>query len=293
MAIKIFCDAGSNLYPAILKEKNLDIHVMSMNVILNGKTYCCYDDDIDVPAFSKTYYAALDPAKKNVHTSLVSPGQFQEAFQKEVDEGNQVICFTMAKGISGTYQSACIAADMVNGQADKEVVHVINSATAGFGEGMQAIYAYENVKKGKSFEEVIKEAEDLVFKIRSEFTVDDILYLSSTGRVSPLVAKIANLLRIKVMLKGSDESTIELTKKVHGRKIAIKSLINTCLEKIVDKNQTVYITHCDCEEDALSVKNGLMEAGINHIEVYPYDLITGSHVGPGCVALFYIGENRN
>ncbi len=139
----------------------------------------------------------------------------------------------------------------------------------------------------------LKEAEDLVFKVRSEFTVDDILYLSSTGRVSPLVAKIANLLRIKVMLKGSNESTIELTKKVHGRKIAIKSLINTCLEKIVDKNQTIYITHCDCEEDALSVKNGLMEGGINHIEVYPYDLITGSHVGPGCVALFYIGENRD
>ncbi len=293
MAIKIFCDAGSNLYPAVLKAKNLDIHVMSMNVILNGKTYCCYDDDINVENFSKEYYAALDPAKKNVHTSLVSPGEFQEAFQKEVDQGNQVICFTMAKGISGTYQSACIAADMVNQDANKEVVHVINSATAGFGEGMQAIYAYENAQKGLSFEEVIKEAEDLVFKIRSEFTVDDILYLSSTGRVSPLVAKIANLLRIKVMLKGSDESTIELTKKVHGRKIALKTLINTCLEKIVDKNQLVFISHCDCEEDAMVVKKGLEAGGLTHIEVYPYDLITGAHVGPGCVALFYIGENRN
>jgi DegV family protein with EDD domain len=293
MAIEIYCDAGSNLYPKVLKEKNMNIHVMSMNVILNGKTYCCYDDDIDVEKFSKEYYAALDPAKKNVRTSLVSPGQFQEAFQKEVDAGNQVICFTMAKGISGTYQSACIAADMVNQDAGKEVVHVINSATAGFGEGMQAMYAYENAQKGLSFEEVVQRSEDYVFKVRSEFTVDDIRYLSSTGRVSPLVAKIANLLRIKVMLKGSNESTIVLTKKVHGRKMSLKNLVTTCLEKITDKNSLVLISHCDCEEDALSVKKGLEEGGVNNVEIYPYDIVTGAHVGPGCVAIFYLGENRD
>ena len=97
MSIEIYCDAGSNLYPAFLKQKNYNIHVFSMNVILNGKTYHCYDDDIDPEAVSKEYYASLDPRKKNVHTSLVSPGDYQETFLREAKAGNQVVCFCMAK----------------------------------------------------------------------------------------------------------------------------------------------------------------------------------------------------
>ena len=293
MSIKIYCDAGSNLYPAILKTKNADINVFPMNVVVDNKTYRCYEDNIDVEAFSKEFYESLNPRKKNVRTSLVSVGEYQKAFSEEVDKGNQVVCFTLAKGISGTYNAARLAADAINESAGKEVVHIVNSATAGLGEGMQALRAYEDVKAGKGFEEVVKNAEDFVFKVRSEFTVDDIVYLSNTGRVSPLVAKIANILRIKVMLKGSNESEITLTKKVHGRKTALKNLSTTCLEKIKDKNSKVYITHCNCVEDANSVKEDLIAGGINDIEIYPYDLVTGAHVGPGTVAIFYVGENRD
>ena len=293
MSIQVYCDAGSNLYPAVLKAKNADIKVLAMSVTVNEKVFRCYDDDIDVAAFSKEFYESLNPAKKNVRTSLVSTGEYLEAFQKEVAAGNEVICFTMAKGISGTYNSARLAAEQTNEEAGKEVVHVVNTATAGFGEGMQALRAYEDIQAGKSFEEVVKNAEDFVFKVRSEFTVDDIVYLANTGRVSTLVAKIANILRIKVMLKGSDESEIVLTKKVHGRKTALKDLSATCLEKIVDKNQLIYISHCNCEEDANSVKDELIKGGCPNVEVYPYDLVTGAHVGPGCVAIFYVGENRN
>ena len=294
MSVKIYCDAGSNLYPAILKAKKAEINVFPMNVTVNDKVYRCYEDHIDVEAFSKEFYESLDPRKKNVRTSLVSPGEYQKAFQEEANQGNEVVCFTLAKGISGTYNAACLAAEAVNEKVGKKVIHVVNSATAGLGEGLQALHAYEDVKARKSFEEVVKNAEDLVFKVRSEFTVDDIVYLSNTGRVSPIVAKIANILRIKVMLKGSDESEIALTKKVHGRKSALKNLVTTCLEKIVDKeNQTVYITHCNCVDEADEVKNELLAGGIKNIEVYPYDLVTGAHVGPGTVAIFYLGENRN
>ncbi|MBP5092075.1 MAG: DegV family protein [Bacilli bacterium] len=293
MSVKVYCDAGSNLYPAILKEKKADIHVFPMSVTVDDKTYRLYEDDVDVEAFSKEFYERLDPRKKNVRTSLVSPGEYKSAFEKEAKEGNQVICFTLAKGISGTYNAACLAAEEVNNAAGKEVVHVINTATAGFGEGMMALRAYEDVKAGKSFEEVVKNSEDFIFKVRSEFTVDNISYLANTGRVSPLVAKIANILRIKVMLKGSNESTIALTKRVHGRKTSLKNLSSTALEKMVTKDQTVIITHCNCLEDANSVRDDLLAAGVAKVEVYPYDLVTGAHVGPGCVAIFYVGVNRD
>ena len=294
MSIKVYCDAGSNLYPEILKAKSLDINVLSMDVSLGEKTYHLYHDDVNVKEFSKEFFNTLKSNKDSVRTSLVSPGDFLDAFKKEVEAGNQVICFTMAKGISGTYNSAVLAATEVNGEVGKEAVHVVDSATAGFGEGLQAIAAYENVKAGKSFEEVCKAADELVFKVRSEFTVDDVTYLVATGRISKTVAKIANLLRIKVMLKGNNESKIEVVTKVHGRKMALKNLSKTLQAKIKDpKNQTVYITHCVAEEEALALKKELNAAGIPNIEVYPYDLVTGAHVGPGCIAIFYIGENRD
>ena len=128
MSVKVYCDAGSNLYPAILKEKKANIHVFPMSVTVDDKTYRLYEDDVDVEAFSKEFYERLDPRKKNVRTSLVSPGEYKSAFEKEAKEGNQVICFTLAKGISGTYNAACLAAEEVNNAAGKEVVHVINTS---------------------------------------------------------------------------------------------------------------------------------------------------------------------
>jgi DegV family protein with EDD domain len=159
MSIKIYCDAGSNLYPAILKIKNADINVFPMNVVVDNKTYRCYEDNIDVEAFSKEFYESLNPRKKNVHTSLVSVGEYQKAFSEEVDKGNQVVCFTLAKGISGTYNAARLAADAINESAGKEVVHIVNSATAGLGEGMQALRAYEDVKAGKKSLVVLPECD--------------------------------------------------------------------------------------------------------------------------------------
>ena len=75
--------------------------------------------------------------------------------------------------------------------------------------------------------------------------------------------------------------------------MSIKTLAKTCLDHIVDKNQTIYITHCDAEEDAQKLKDLLVAGGCKNVELYYYDLITGSHVGPGTLAVFYVGENRN
>lgn len=294
MEIKIYCDAGSNLYNKVIKDQDVEgIKVVSMNLFVEDKTYHCYDDDIDVEKFAHEYYDELR-AFKNIHTSLINPNDFMEAFKEDVEKGNKIICFTMASGISGTYQSCVLAANQINDEKGEEVVHVVDSKTAGFGEGLQAIEAYKLVKAGKSFEEICKASEDLVLKVRSEFTVDDIRYLSKTGRVSSLVAKIATLLNIKVLLKGSDEAKIVNTGKVHGKVMALKSLANTCLEHIKDKeNQIVYISHCDDVEDANKLKDLLTAGGVKNIYIAIHDLATGSHIGPGSIGVFYIGENRN
>lgn len=293
MSIKIYADAGSNLFPSVLKQINKEIKVVSMQLTIDDLVYRCYDDAIDPNQFSKDFYQKMRE-DHNIYTSQVNPNDFIEAFKEDIAAGNQIICFTLAKGISGTYNSACIARDIINEEQGKEMVYVVDAATAGFGEGLQAMHAADLVKLGWDFKAIIEEAETFKFKVRSEFTVGDIKYLIKKGRVSALVAKFINLIKIKFLLKGSNNSKIEVSGKVFGRKMAVRKLADTVVEKIKNPDeQMVFISHCDVEEEAISLKNYLMEKGIKNIEIYYYDLITGAHIGPDSIAIFYIGENRD
>ncbi|HHT67377.1 MAG TPA: DegV family protein [Erysipelotrichaceae bacterium] len=293
MAIKVYTDAGSNLFPSVLEKVKKDIKVVSMNLTIEDIVYRCYADNIDVDSFSQSFYQQMREGKK-IYTSQVNPHDFLEAFKDDIDAGNQIICFVLAKGISGTYNSACLARDIINEEQGKEMVYIVDSATAGFGEGLQAIHACELVKKGLDFKTICEKCEKFKFKVRSEFTVGDIKYLIKKGRVSALVAKFINFIKVKFLLKGGNKSKIEVSGKVFGRKMALRKLVETCIAKIKNpEKQTVYITHCDVYDDALAIKNQLVENGIKNVEIYYYDLITGSHIGPDSLALFYVGENRN
>ena len=290
MGIKIIADAASNLFGSILKEKNIDIKVMSLHLTVGDKEYLCYDDEIDIKEFSKTYYEQIAEGAE-VKTSLVGPGQFEEVFKEEIKKGNKVICFTMAKGIFGTYNSACVARDTVNEETKEESVVVIDSMTAGFGEGLQAIRAYELVKEGKSFEEIVKECETFKRFVRSDFTVDNIKYLLKTGRVGKALARFVHLLNIKILLKRNDESKIAFSGSAIGINNAIKQLSKVVIDNIdMDRDQIVYITHCNVMENALKLKEIIEKAGVKNIEIYDYDLISGAHIGPGSLAIFYVAK---
>lgn len=287
MATKIFADAVSNLFPSIIKEKQLDITILPVHLRIDDQQFDLYPDDFDLEEFNKIYYEAIKD-NKSVHTSLVSPGEFEEAFKKEIDKGNKIICFTMAEGISGTYQSACLARDMVNEEYKEKKVEIINSMTAGFGEGLQVIHAFKLVKEGKSFEEIITECEKYRHFVRSDFTVDQIKYLVSTGRVNKALAKFISVLNIKVMLKRSEESKIAFAGTAFGRMNSIKQLARIVLNKInKNKKQIVYVTHCNIINDAAKLKDLLLKGGVKEVEIYDYDYISASHIGPGSLAVFY------
>ena len=166
MAIKIYADAGSNLFKDIIEKRNAEIKVVNMSLTIDEKIYQCYEDDINVDQFSHSFYQKMREGS-SINTSQVTPYTYEEAFRKDVEDGHQIICFVMAKGISGTYNSACIARDTINKEQGKEVVYIVDSATAGFGEGLQALHAYELVKKGMSFKDICYECEKFKFQVRS------------------------------------------------------------------------------------------------------------------------------
>ena len=291
--IKIFADSVSNLFPDIIKSKKLDIKVLKAHLQIDNVTYDLYEENFDVKKFNKIYYDALEQ-KKEIHTSLISPGEYIEAFKEEIDKGNKVICFTMAQGISGTYQSACLARDMINEEYNDKKVEVIDSMTAGFGEGLQAIRAANLVKEGKSFKDLIEDCEQYKHYVRSDFTVDNIKYLVSTGRVSKTLAKFITLLNIKVLLKRNEESKIAFAGTAFGKINAIRQLARVVLNKIKKaKKQIVYITHCNIINDANKLKDLLIKGGVKDVEIYDYDFVSGAHIGPGSLAVFYEAQDAS
>ncbi len=291
MSISIFTDAGSNLFSSFIEKNHYDIYVLPMPLHLGEEEYICYESGVDAEALSKHVYEAMRGGAK-VKTSLPSPGLLEEKAREEVEKGNSVIFVSLSSGISGSFQSGKLIAEALNEEKGKHVMEAIDSKTAGFGEGMIAIYAEKLSKEGVDFEEAVSKTREYVERVRSEFTVDALKYLAATGRVSTLKAALAGALMIKPLLYGSEEGKIVVTQKVVGRKSAIKKLVGQVVSNISDKNSKVFITHCDAPEEAEAMKEDLAKEGISNVEVYFYDLITGAHVGPGTLAVFYEGENR-
>ena len=291
MGIVLVADAVSNLFKEIIDAKKLRVHVMNVRLRIDDKEYRVYDEIDNVNEFSKTYYEAMKDPKRKVQTTLVGTGEYYEFFKKEAIKGNKVICYTMAAGISGTYQSACIARDMINNESSEKMVEVIDCGTAGLGEGLQVIHAQELIDEGKDFDAIVEELNEFKHYVRSDFTVDNIKYLLRTGRVLKTLGRFVNFLNIKILLKISDHSNIAFAGTANGKKKAIEKLARTVLENYDDsKDQITYITHCDIIEEAEQLKTLLEAGGIKNIEIYDYDIISGAHIGPASLAVFYIGK---
>ena len=126
------------------------------------------------------------------------------------------------------------------------------------------------------------------------FTVDDLMFLKRTGRVSGVTAVLGSMLQIKPMLRGDEDGKIVVCGKIRGRKRAISELAEMYAKKVVDaEHQRVAISHGDCPEDAQALADMICAvAKPKELIIAPHEPFTGAHVGPGMLALFFHGKKR-
>lgn len=288
----IFVDSGANIPNQLVKEHN--IKVISFTCVVNGVERQCYQEDVPFEEIAKQFYDDLRNGA-DVKTSLVSKASFAEAMRPSLAEGKDVILLTISSGISGTFHQAEEAkAELETEFPDRKII-VVDSANASMGTGLLAIKAAEFRALGESIDTAAKWLEENTYKMNSYLTVGDLKYLKKTGRISTTLAIAGSLLNIKPVLRadGGANAKIVFFGKEHGRKKALASLAKACAERATDlANQKIAVMHCDCESDALSLVDILKELGAKDIVVGYYDLATGSHVGPGTVALFFLGKDR-
>ena len=287
---QIFTDSGANLTPKLVSE--LDIHIIPLR--------CLIDGTVDSTAFTlpdgsfdgKTFYDRMR-AGADVKTTMINVGNFCDAFGAALEAGDDVIYVSLSSGISGTYQAAVMAAEELSAKYPERRIHPVDTWGAGLGEGLCVLAAAEKRQAGASFEEAAAAAEDARLHLCQYFTVDDLRYLQKGGRISALTAKIGGILNIKPILWGSNDGEIVLAGKTRGSRRALEELAQRYSACCTDYSARIAITDADNPEATAWLLNRLRELGFTGEAITAcYEPITGAHVGPGAIALFFRGAAR-
>ena len=288
MSFAILTDTSANL-PTPLLEKH-GITVVPFSYSYDGAEHICLDTETFDGA---AYYGAMRKGTV-VTTSLVNPGRFIAAARPLLAAGKDILFVGMSSGISGSFGSAKLAAGDLREEFPGREIQLIDTLGASLGEGILVLRAIEMRESGASLSETAAALRDMRWRMYQIFTVDDIMYRRRTGRLSNAKAIVASVLHIKPLLKGNEEGRIVAVDKIRGRRKAIDALVERYRKYFVaPETQTVGIAHADFAEDAEYLVSALrIVAPPKEIMTVMYEPVTGSHVGPGALALFFLGDEN-
>ncbi|GAB6989289.1 DegV family protein [Paenibacillus pini] len=272
MAIKIITDSGSDL-PQEYVEK-FDISIIKLAVHFeNEKAH----EDMD----TETFYAKMRESKELPTTASPSPMQFLEKF-KEVEEGTDILVISMSSNISSTYQTAMIAKEMYEDEGHTNKIEVIDSKTFSGGLSLVVAMAAKWSESCSCIVELKDKVNHYIKGVSAFFTLDTLENVMKGGRLSRISGTVASVMNIKLLLKISEEGTVEVMGKTRGIQKAITSLLARLEEKQHDYEKAVIaIVHSNCEKRALEVKNRILEK-------HPFKEVLFSNMGP--IMGTYAGE---
>jgi DegV family protein with EDD domain len=286
----IFVDSSASLKEEQAIENN--IKVISYELNIEGKQIACYEQGRDNEAMAKTVYDALREGK-DVRTSLINAQKMVDCLEETFESGKSAIFITISSKLSGTHNQALMAAEMLKEKYPAQSLVVIDSMNASAGEGLLALRAAHLRDMGESLSSCASWLEQNKIKMNAFCTVDDLKYLRRGGRISATAAIAGALLNIKPILYGDGSGKFAISGKERGRKKAISTLAEAFKANVINpSNQTIAISHCDCQEDAELLASQLRALGANDIIINYYDVCTGAHIGPGTLALFFMGKDR-
>lgn len=252
-----------------------------------------YDDNCEEKARAGLYGQMRAGAMAS--TSMINTYSYIDFFRKLMETGKDVIFLDMTKRISHSFVNAREAAQQIKKEYPSRRLYVMDTLCVSGGLGMLLCNMVKLREEGASFEGNIDWAEKNKLKVIHWFTVNDLKYLKSGGRVSNSAAMIGTILSIKPILCVSDEGELVAVSKVRGRKAALMNIISRMKEDFPEPDGSeVFIHHADCEEDAQFVKKQILAnfPTVSKVTLMSLGAVVGSHCGPGLLAVFYMGEKR-
>ena len=282
---RIFTDSACDINAELLRLWG--VKFCSLNFAFDGETRVYGNHELPAPVF---YQFMRDG--KIARTSAVNPDTFTQAFEKELKKGRDILYIGVSSPLSATYNSARIAAEELLEQYPDRKILTVDSLGASAGMGMMVHLAVQQKKAGATIEEAAAYVEAYKGRICHWFTTDTLTYLQRGGRIGAATAMFGNALNLRPILKVTEEGLLENTAKVRGRKATLRTLADKAIKEAVD-GSPIFISHADCEADAITLAQMIRDARGLKTEVITYvGPVIGAHAGPGTLALFYIGNHR-
>ena len=215
-------------------------------------------------------------------------------FKVAAQLGKDIIYIGVSSGLSGTYNSANIGRTAILEEFPNAIIHIIDVLTACLGQGLMVRKAVEMKNEGCSVEQIVKEIEENIQNLNTYITVEDLNFLKRGGRISNMAATLGLVLHIKPILTVNQLGKVIPVLKVRGRKKSITKLAEIVKDKIINpETQTIAICHADCYEEAVKLKEEILEVvSTKEVLIHFIGPVVGTFSGPGALAVFFIGESR-
>ena len=283
MTFKILTDSTADLPESWTQEH--DVQVLGLTIQLDGQTYETVGPD---KLTSEQLLAKMESGSKPT-TSQINVGQFEDVFRQYAQEGTAVLYVAFASALSGTYQSAVMAREMVLEDYPEAIITILDTKAASMGEGLLVMKAVEARVAGQSLEQTADLLQSLVPRVQTYFLVDDLNHLMRGGRISKAAALMGSLVNIKPIIAVTADGSLDSVAKVRGKKKAQAEVVGMTLETISEP--FVVIAYAGEKEVAENVKEQILASGeVTEVLILPLGPVISTHTGPGTLGLFSIGS---
>ena len=278
MAIHFITDSASDVLPC--EAEKWGVTVLPMKILFGTTEYA---DCINLT--HAQFYEKLVASDVMPTTCQIPPAEFIEAFEAATENGDEVIVLPISSKLSGTYQSACIAA------ADFDRVHVMDTETVCIGQRLLLQYGLRMAYEGKSAAEIVSELDRVKSKIRILALLDTLEYLKKGGRISAATALAGSLLSIKPVVTV-EEGEVRMIGKARGSKQG-NNLLRQLVEKAggFDYSMPSILAYSGLDDSALrkfiAESPELWEGHDGPLPICTVGCTIGTHVGPGAVAMAF------
>ncbi len=278
--VRIMTDNAANLPPELREQYN--IRELRLTYTVDGRLI-----DGSAPFDGHDFYEAMRRGAE-VKTSMISPAAARDAIEPALAAGDDVLFLGISGGVSGTCWGVGLIAQELTAEYPGRRVQVLDTRGASLGEGLVVLEAAQMAQQGADMDTIIARAETLCGKMRQHFMVDDLKFLRKGGRLSGAAALAGTLLQIKPILQGDENGKIVVRTKERGRKKAVDTLVALYNELVEDKSAPVGLSHAAAPAEALHLTTLLRQSGCTGpILTVCHEPVTGAHVGPGMLAMYF------
>ena len=276
--IKIITDSTADLSEELYNK--YDIEVLPLLINIGEESYL---DGVEITPKEIFDYIKSESGQLPT-TAQVIPNRFMETYKKYLDEGYKIISIHLSSAMSGTYQSACIAKNMI----ESDDIYVIDSQNVTSALGILVLKAATLIQKGEKVDKVCDELEKVKENIKASIYFESLDNLVKGGRISRTAGIVGNALGIKLIVEIKD-GLMSVKDKIRGNKRVIKKIIEDLEVQELDKDVPVILVDVENIEVKEGLQKYLEEKKINY-EVCPVGTTVSIHAGPNCCGLAFLNK---